>query len=67
MRTYHVQLADVETPAIFQADGDPVLGTTDDYGQPYWQFKQGEQVVAQFKQNSVLGWWYVETTRGQNF
>ena len=55
MRTYYAQLADVETPAAYRDDGDPVLGTADEYGHRCWQSKQGEHVVAQLKPATTYG------------
>ena len=66
MRTYHVQLANIETPATFEADDEPEIGTDDNYRQ-YWQFKRGDEIVAKFRVERVVGWWYIEKTRGRDF
>ena len=58
MKTYYVQLQDVERRLEILADANPSLVEASTVSNTlYWQFKLGDKIVAQFTQATVLGWW----------
>ena len=58
MKTYYIQLKDVDRWIEIDADANPSLGITSTLTTAlYWQFKQGDNIVAQFIQANVVGWW----------
>lgn len=58
MKTYYVRLKDVDYNIEIIADANPSLHLADTNNTAlYWHFKQGDTVVAQFAQATVIGWW----------
>ncbi len=58
MKTYYIQLKDVDRWVEVDADSNPSLSYVHgDSAALYWQFKQGDNTVAQFMQANVIGWW----------
>ena len=57
MRTYRVQLANVDHPVQLEASANPEMEHDSELRMPVLVFKRDDEVVGRFLMTSVVGWW----------
>lgn len=63
MKTYYVQLTDLDHAIEFRADENPTLEDRAGFKNNVLVFKYNGDVVAHFLTSHVKGWWYRASAR----